>query len=107
MPYNEAHITMEWPAPSAQELVENARWKFSVIDGDILLGSGSKCYATRHFKASQDPHAVLDELRQAAAGFQQGGCTILRQKIELVIYDTRSSKLRTVCTGGCPECHGD
>jgi hypothetical protein len=91
-----------------QEAVERLYfWKFSKIDGDPTLGKGVKCYATRHFKANVRESEVLHALHDAADFLKRLGITVMRRKIEMVIYDDRSSTVRFECKGGCPECHLD
>jgi hypothetical protein len=86
-------------------LVESLKWKFSVIDGDILLGDGAKCYATRLFNERVGQAAVTAHLLAVARKLQRGGCNVIRRKVELVLFDDRSSKMR--CVGRCIECHLD
>lgn len=105
--YYEAHITMVGKLSSIQPIVETLGWKFSSIDGDPTLGDGIKCYATRHFKASKNREEVLNELHRIANALSIFGCDVIRRKIELVIYDDRSSTVRFTCDGLCPECHLD
>lgn len=105
--YYEAHITMLGKPTRIQPVVEAIRWKFSSIDGDPTLGTGIKCYATRHFKASRSKEEVLDELLRIAKVLSISGCEVIRRKIELVIYDDRSNTVSFSCNGGCPECHLD
>lgn len=104
--YYEAHITMLAEKPDhgpLQRLVERIGWKFSKIDGDPSLGDGVKCYATKHFKSSLPKEEILNELVEAA---RRVGifADVIREKIELVIHDTRSSTVRFECNGLCPEC---
>lgn len=107
--YYECHVTLvEYYAARLSELqyaIESRKWKFSVIDGDILLGAGRKCYATRLFNIRKGVQQVQSELFQIANELETMGFTVLRRKIEHVIFDDRSSK--TQCTGGCIECHLD
>lgn len=85
--------------------VEKRKWKFSVIDGDPVLGEGVKCYATRLFNKKLGSPVVQKLLFQMAEQLECCGFSVLRRKVELVIFDDRSSKVR--CTGGCIECHLD
>jgi hypothetical protein len=96
---------MQGDADVIRPLVEMLKWKFSVIDGDPVLGEGIKCYATRLFNKNLGNEKVLNELLRAASDLERWGVRVLRRKVELVIYDDRSTKVR--CTGGCPECHLD
>jgi hypothetical protein len=75
-------------------VIRSCGWKFSAIDGDPTLGPGIKCYATKHFKASLSEREVLLLLNIAASTLEAQGAKVVRRKIELVIYDDRSSKIR-------------
>lgn len=105
--YYEAHITMLAERPEHDYIknkVEGLGWKFSKIDGDPSLGSGVKCYATKHFKSSLPKEQVLNELINTARNLNGLYADVIREKIELVIYDTRSSTVRFKCDGLCQEC---
>lgn len=107
--YYECHITIE-ATPGCRHFiqlqVERLKWKFSAIDGDIILGDGTKFYATRHFNHRLESTEVLDHLFEAARHLESQKIKVIRKKIELVIYDDRSSKVKP-CNGGCLECHLD
>ena len=103
--YYECHITMEGCRDKLKHWVEGLNWKFSCIDGDITLGNGVKCYATRHFNGKLSEMAVLKTLQATANLLMAQGASVLRRKIERVIFDDRSSKVN--CNGGCIECHLD
>lgn len=105
--YYEAHITMIGTSVIIEPIVKSLGWKFSQINGDPTLGKGIKCYATKHSKASKDKKEVLIDLQTTADSLQEQGCEVIRRKIELVIYDDRSSTVRFTCDGTCPECHMD
>lgn len=108
--YYECHITMECPEETdrarAKSAVEKIGWKFSVISGDIVLGDGHKAYATRHYNARIPEQTVLHHLNSAADWAEAVGVKVIRRKVEQVLYDDRSSKVRP-CDGGCVECHLD
>lgn len=102
--YYECHITIEGDPTIVKPLVQETKWKFSAIDGDSNLGDGIKCYATRQLNAKYSMPEVVENLHRIANKLQENGLTILRRKVELVLYDDKISK---VCTGACIECHLD
>ena len=102
--YFEAHITMIGNIEAVKPLVERLKWKFSAIEGDINLGNGIKLYATRQFNVKIGKEKAIKTLLETANLLQSKGVSILRRKIELVIFDDRSSLVGT-CTGGCIECN--
>lgn len=105
--YYECHITLEGDRAAAKACVEGMAWKFSAIDGDPVTGPGVKLYATRHFNAKHSTKDIIEILHNVANWFEEvGGFKITRRKVELVLYDDRSSKVRP-CIGGCVECHLD
>lgn len=96
--YYECHLTLEGVPATIKPLVEQIKWKFSCIDGDIVLGDGVKCYATRHFNARMPEADELKFLIDTAGVLQAQGISVIRRKIERVIYDDRSSKVQA-CDG--------
>lgn len=104
--YYECHITMEGDPSIVHPMVEVMGWKFSSINGDIVLGNGRKCYATKHFNAKIPQEAVVHILMEAANDLTQCGIDVVRRKVERVIFDDRSAKVRP-CDGACVECHLD
>lgn len=105
MTYFECHVTLLGDPAVIRQEVERWKWKFSCIDGDATLGDGVKCYATMHYNARLDTALVRGNLFTIAQALEEAGLTVLRRKVELVIFDDRSTK--TQCTGACPECHLD
>jgi hypothetical protein len=103
--YYECHITLMGDAETIRPEVERRKWKFSVIDGDPVLGEGIKCYATRLFNRKYFSNEVQRELFRVASELKKLGFTVLRRKIEYVIFDDRSTRVN--CVGGCVECHLD
>lgn len=93
--YYELHITMVGEPAIIQPAVEAIDWKFSQIDGDPVEGLGVKCYATTHLHAGTPEGLVLGELQETADDLAENpGVEVTRQKIELVVHDTKSSKIR-------------
>lgn len=94
MNYYECHITMEADAEKIKPMVEDLKWKFSSIHGDTVFGDTVKCYATRQFPGGMAEPLVFDTLISIADKLAHHGAKVLRRKIERVIYDDRSSKVR-------------
>jgi hypothetical protein len=101
--YYECHITMMGDPGTLKPMVEDIGWKFSAIDGDPVMGDGVKCYATTFFNARVGTGEALERLLIAAAALRDKGAEVVRRKIELVVFDDRTTK----CQGGCPECVGE
>lgn len=100
--YYEAHVTLLAEPSAARPLVEGLGWKFSAIDGDPVLGAGVKCYATMLFNLRIGEAEALKRLHTVANTLKASGLQVTRRKVEQVIYDDRSDKVR--CEGDCPEC---
>lgn len=87
----EAHITLpiEFAAAVEAWAAENAAaWKFSKIDGDPLLGAKPHCYLTRHHTQYD---WLLSNMRYVVTGLMdREGIPTLRQKVELIMYDTKT-----------------
>lgn len=90
--YYECHITMWAPDPyEIAPIVEKTGWSFSVISGDPDLGSGIKAYATRQFNKRKLKENVILNMNTTAEFIKEfSGAVVLRQKVELVIYDERA-----------------
>lgn len=100
--YYECHVTMTGDRETLKFETERLGWKFSAIDGDANLGDGVKLYATRQYNAKRDQDEMVEVLLQAARYLKTCGATILRRKVEVVLFDDRSSKVR--CDNICDEC---
>ena len=89
-PLNPALTIGEWPR-YVQHKVEAARWVFSHIHHDIVLGVGPKLYATTHFNVDRmtvdQVWAAMQNLRNIFEG--DYGIRVLRCKIERVLRDER------------------
>lgn len=90
--YYECHITIEsqdWFG-TALRVHAHEGWKFSKIDGDPNLGPGVKCYATRHMSGTLPIDQVRYQLEVMAKEFKRLGENVVREKVELVVYDSLS-----------------
>ena len=84
----ECHITTTVASAAvAEEIASRCGWKTSEIKRDPLLGDGSHFYLTRHSTSHQ---RIFDEMKYAAAELRLYGATVLREKIELIVYDTKT-----------------
>jgi hypothetical protein len=101
--YYECHVTMLGDPKEIRPLVEQTKWKFSAIDGDPVLGDGIKCYATMFYNNKMHEIDVLKRLEGTADYLEIMGVKVIRRKVELVIYDDKSSTVQ--CNGACPCCH--
>mgnify|MGYP001557371176 CR=1 FL=1 len=105
--YYECHITIESTLPNKETIkkhVEKLKWKFSAIDGDIVMGDGVKYYATRHYNSRNKVEDIITILVETAQAIKDKGYKVTRRKVELVLFDDRSSKV-VPCNGACIECH--
>jgi hypothetical protein len=95
--YYECHITIE-PKPGemnkTRDDIESMGWKFSSIDGDPVLGVGAKHYATKHYRSDLGRDSVLSNITLAAERLREQGHVVIREKIERVIWDTASAKVK-------------
>ncbi len=89
-PLYEAHLTFR--ADDRAEVAAHADsvWRFSAIDGDPLLGANVFCYLTAH---ETDIDVLRQEMKDAVAHLASVyGVQPVRQKIERVIYDTKTGR---------------
>ena len=91
--YYECHITIEGDKDLIERRVTAHGWKFSSIDGDPSLGEGVKCYATTHYNNRIPLMEVIDNVQFVARHYREEGFTVLREKVEIVVYDTRSKSV--------------
>jgi hypothetical protein len=87
--YYECHITLGLHPISAQPLIEALGWKYSCIEGDPVLGTGYHEYATRHASTRVGESRIIAEMSYIAGVLAHAGFNVVRQKVELVIYDTK------------------
>ena len=91
MRYYECHITLKdsLPRDYVRQQVEEFNWKFSAIDGDPILGNETFCYATRHYPESKPKDEVIKDMNDMAVRLAKDEIEVVREKVELVIYDTK------------------
>lgn len=73
-----------------KELVESFDWKFSCIDGDPDLGNGVKCYGTiQRNIVKYDLEEIIQIVKLTAKALRDTNIKVLREKVELILYDKR------------------
>lgn len=84
----ECHITCQIGHDEmVQTLGELFNFKFSRIDGDALLGRRPFCYLTAY---DTDAPTLLTRMKTMASMLEHEKVIVLRQKIEEIIYDTKT-----------------
>ena len=84
----ECHITTTvTSAEEAERLAKLFGWKTSEIKRDPLLGDASHFYLTRHDRSYR---RIETDMKLLAADLRAVGCVVLREKIELIVYDTKT-----------------
>lgn len=87
----EAHITMPREDQQIVKACTVSRglgaWSFSVIDGDAIMGQNPYCYLTQYCVDQKEMYA---QVKAAVAVLSDEGATVLREKIEEIIYDTKT-----------------
>lgn len=84
----ECHITlMSSQGEQATEIAKNLHWKTSEIARDPVLGNDTYFYLTTH---TDNLPAMMTKLAGARGQLQQAGIEIIREKIEVIIYDTKT-----------------
>jgi len=86
----ESHITIHIKdAELAQVVADGYGWKTSKIAGDITLGKDTYFYLTTH---ERDLIRMQDKLRDTGTALRAAGLNVIREKIELIIYDTKLNR---------------
>ena len=84
----EAHVTCERAqALEVQRFGELTDWRFSAFDADPMLGDKPYCYLTQY---STDAEVLLVEMHTLVRLLIQAGVVVLREKIERIVYDTKT-----------------
>lgn len=83
----ECHITVDLDdAELAQLVADELHWKTSEIERDPLLGQASYFYLTTH---DTELVRLMSRMRSATAVLKSHAVRVVREKIELIIYDTK------------------
>lgn len=86
----ECHITCKQEdAATATEAASLDGWKTSEIARDPTLGNKTFFYLTCH---DRDVENMFVRMRRMAATLRRMNVEVLREKIELIIYDTKCQK---------------
>lgn len=85
----EIHLTFSHHAAAdVRRLSDTLKWKYSQIDGDPVLGNKVFCYLTTH---APDFMSARNALEHAVQWLIGQGVVPIRKKIEVVVYDDRTS----------------
>jgi len=83
----ECHITVSTDhAEVATQVAKSEHWKTSEIARDPILGDKNYFYLTTH-SASYD--SMWKRLRKAVDSLEEAKIPIIREKIELIVHDTK------------------
>jgi hypothetical protein len=83
----ECHITVSTDdAEMAASVAKTYHWKTSEIARDPVLGDKNFYYLTTHTK---DYASMWNKLRQAVAVLEESKVPVIREKIELIVHDTK------------------
>lgn len=89
-PCYEAHITLaQDDRKAAEDLAATFGWVFSEISGCPILGQGAYCYLTGY---DPDPLTLYGEMATIAAACRGRGLTVHREKIERIVFDTKTCR---------------
>lgn len=90
--YYELHVTMEkvQDVKACRLFLSSQMWHYSCINGDAVLGDRTLHYGTRAVNGDSTLSHVKAVLNNMVNELTSGGYTVLRRKIEMVIYDERT-----------------
>lgn len=84
----ECHITIKAEAANIGEKVAaEMQWKTSEIKRDPILGPDTHFYLTAH---DTDLGRMTRKMHHTACYLENEGAEVLRKKIELIVYDTKT-----------------
>lgn len=92
--YYECHITVNpfgvpFTHPTTCEQAVPSGWSYSCIKGDPILGKTQFQYATKHFESDVPFLDVMKQMERAAQALRNQGWPVVREKIELVLFDSK------------------
>lgn len=83
----ECHITISSDdAAVGEQVADELHWKTSEIARDPVLGQATYFYLTSH---DTDTERMFRRMRQCSTTLLNSGVNVIREKIELIIYDTK------------------
>lgn len=86
----ECHITIHKDhAEKAKAHARDLHWKTSQIDGDPVPGDKPFFYLTTH---SSNAPEIFARMQRAVNALEFDGVPVIREKIELIIHDTKEKK---------------
>lgn len=88
----ECHITVSVAdAETATNVAKMGGWKTSEIARDPLLGEDTYFYLTCHAK---EYTFILGKMKTCSAALESKGVKVIREKIERIVYDTKTAKVQ-------------
>ena len=89
----ECHITTTCTFKEQAELLaKTLHWKTSEISRDPVLGNDTFFYLTTH---SEDPETIFSRMRLMSQALKAANVQVIREKIELIIHDTKNKSALT------------
>jgi len=82
----ECHITIDGTQDYNKYWVEEVKWNYSAIHGDVILGNKSLSYATQHYA---DHEIAIKAMVDTANLLELKGLKIVRMKVEEILCDCR------------------
>lgn len=89
----EVHITMDEAKDRecfVKSIVDSLGYTFSKIDNDLMIGPGTKMYATANYPLTSEGYELpAKQMHEAMKILKEYGCKVIRAKIELILFDKR------------------
>lgn len=84
----EAHITIPREYGEQVQSLLISGWSYSAIDGDPIMGKKAYCYLTSY---APQADTLWQSMRKACTILTNHDIPTLREKIERIIYDTKTN----------------